>query len=283
MTAFSPKPTNDFAAQWRRVRAVLRAELGERPYSIWIAPIATVSADETRVVLACANEDVRDEVAGRFGQRIADLLATHSGMSRPVDFVSSPAPHFAVVSAPKEAEVSSLDLRFAFLRAKAEGLTRARPGFAPGDDVLRMIAARIPKEARVLEQALERLAHCAAASGEPITMTSAQIWLSGMLRAHNPRISVDEVKRCVSRRYGLQPGDLESKCRRSEVVRPRQIAMYATRVLTGKSFPDIARHFRRDHSTVLHGCQKMAALAAVDPDFAAEFEEIKRSLRDWSH
>ncbi len=282
MPTSSPKQKNDFADIWRRVRAILAADLGERPYALWIAPLSLISADEARIVIACANEDARDAVAERYGQRIADLLARQSGLERAVDFVCPPTPHHAVVAAPQESEVSSFELRFAFLQKRAVRMGHERAGFAVGDDVLRMIAARIPKDARVLEQALDRLAHCSAASGEPVTFESAQIWLSEMLRAYDRRITVEEVKRCVSRRYGLRPGDLESRSRRSEIVRPRQVAMYATRLLTGKSFPDIGRHFDRDHTSVLHSVQKMTTLARTNPEIAAELEEIKRSLRDWT-
>ena len=278
----TPKQKNDFSDVWRRARAILLADLGERPFTLWIAPLALVSADDVRIVIACPNEDARDAVAERYGQKIADLLARQSGIERSVDFVCEPAPYHAVVSAPQGAEISSFELRFAFLQQCAVRMAQEWPGYAAGDDVLRMIAARIPKDSRVLEQALGRLAHCSAASGEPVTFESAQIWLAEMLRAHDRRITVDEVKRCISRRYGLKPGDLESRSRRSEIVRPRQLAMYATRLLTGKSFPDIARHFERDHTTVLYGVEKMAALARTNPEIAAELEEIKRALRDWT-
>lgn len=282
MPTSSPKQKHEFTDIWRRARAVLLADLGERPYAIWIAPLVLVSADEVKIVIACPNEDARDAVAERYGQKIADLLARQSGLERAVDFVCPPMPHLAVVAAPQESEVSSFELRFAFLQRCAIRMAMERPGFAAGDDVLRMVAARIPKDARVLEQALERLAHFSAASGEPVTFESAQIWLAEMLRAYDRRITVEEVKRCVSRRYGLKPGDLESRSRRSEIVRPRQIAMYATRILTRKSFPDIARHFDRDHTTALYAVEKMAALALTNPEIAAEIEEIKRSLRDWT-
>ena len=282
MPTSSPKTQTEFDAFWRRARAILLTDLGERPFALWIAPLSLISADEARVVIACPSEGARDAVAERYGQKIADLLARQSGLERAVDFVCPPAPHHAVVAAPQENEVSSFELRFAFLQRRAARLVHERPGFAVGEDVLRMIAARIPKEARVLEQALERLAHCSAASGEPVTFESAQIWLAEMLRAYDRRITVDEVKRCVSRRYGLRPGDLESRSRRSEIVRPRQLAMYAARLLTRKSFPDIGRHFDRDHTTVLHGVEKIAELALTNPEIAAEIEEIKRSLRDWT-
>jgi chromosomal replication initiation ATPase DnaA len=95
------------------------------------------------------------------------------------------------------------------------------------------------------------------------------------------RTTVDTVKRYVSEKYRLQPGDLESRSRKRDVVRPRQIAMYAARKLTEQSFPQIARRFGpRDHSTVLHGVYVIEQLIAKNPAFAAEIDALMRSIRD---
>lgn len=270
----------DFDGLWRRAREILRAELGERPFLIHIAPLKPISADPQRFAIGCGDDRKRDNVAERYGIRIANLLAQLSGLERAVDFVSEPSRHEAIVSAPSEDEVSSLDLRLAFLEAKAARLAHERPGFAVGGDVLLMIAARIPKDASVLEAALLRLAASSAAEGKAITIASAQAWLADMMRAHNPRVSVERIKRHMTQRYHLRPGDLESKSRRSEIVRPRQLAFYVTRKLTGKSFPDIARHFCRDHSTILHGYEKILALKETNPEIAAELDAIIRALKD---
>lgn len=276
----SDKP-HDFNEIWPRILEILRAELGPRLFSVYIAPLRVMSADEARVALACGSARLRDTIAERFGVRIANLIARYSGFERAVDFVFEPTPQLVVVSTPKDAG-SSLDARFTTLQTIAARLGQAQPGFDIGDDVLRMIAARIPKEASVLEQALQRLVRCCAEAGEPASLANAQVWLREFWRAHDRRITVDEVKRCVSRRYGLKAGELESKSRRSEIVRPRQLAMYMARTLTGKSFPDIGRHFCRDHTTILHGYEKMLGLKETNPEIAAELEAIKRDLRDWS-
>lgn len=270
----------DFDGLWRRAREILRAELGERPFSIHIAPLKPISADVQRCTIGCGDDGKRDTVAERYGIRIANLLAQLSGIERAVDFVSEPSGYEAIVSAPSEDEVSSLDLRLALLEAKAARLARERPGFAVGGDVLLMIAARIPKDGSVLEAALLRLAASSATEGQAITMASAQTWLADMMRAHNPRVSVERIKRYITQRYHLKPDDLESASRRSEIVRPRQLAFYVARKMTGKSFPDLGRHFRRDHSTILHGYEKIVALKETNPEIAAELDAIIRALRD---
>lgn len=95
------------------------------------------------------------------------------------------------------------------------------------------------------------------------------------------RTTVDAVKRYVSEKYNLKAGDLESRCRKREIVRPRQIAMYAARKLTQQSFPQIARKFGpRDHSTVLHGVGLIEEMIARNPTFAAEMDALLRAIRE---
>jgi chromosomal replication initiator protein len=95
------------------------------------------------------------------------------------------------------------------------------------------------------------------------------------------RITVDMIKRQAVIWYKLQQGDLESRSRRREVVRPRQIATFVARQLTGQSYPQIARRFGpRDHTTILHGCQLVEKKMASDASFAAEVEAFMRSIRE---
>lgn len=95
------------------------------------------------------------------------------------------------------------------------------------------------------------------------------------------RVTVDQVKRRATEWYKLQPGDLESRSRKRDVVRPRQIATYVARQLTKQSFPQIARKFGpRDHTTILHGCQLVEELMAIDPAFAADVKAFMHSVRD---
>lgn len=94
------------------------------------------------------------------------------------------------------------------------------------------------------------------------------------------RTTVDFVKRHVTEQYGVTLSDLESKSRKREVVRPRQIAMHIARKLTDQSYPQIARRFSRDHSTILHGDKLIEKMIAENPVFAAEVDTLMRSIRD---
>jgi chromosomal replication initiation ATPase DnaA len=93
------------------------------------------------------------------------------------------------------------------------------------------------------------------------------------------RILIEHIKRVVAEHHKVTTQDLESPCRKRAVVRPRQIAMYFARELSGRSFPEIARRFGgRDHTTSLHGCKKIRLDIAANPLFAAELEAVKRLI-----
>lgn len=79
--------------------------------------------------------------------------------------------------------------------------------------------------------------------------------------------------------FGLRRNDVLSFRRTREIIRPRQIAMYLARQLTRSSLPQIGRYIGgRDHTTVLHGVNKIAELAAVDPAIAGAIADLTARL-----
>jgi len=92
-----------------------------------------------------------------------------------------------------------------------------------------------------------------------------------------PRI--DHVQRVVASHYFMQVRDLLSRRRTKEVVLPRQIAMYLTKMMTLHSLPEIGRRFGgKDHTTVLHAIRKLDAKVANDEAFAAEIEGLRMRI-----
>lgn len=181
-----------------------------------------------------------------------------------------------------EIQAPDADLRFRILQAKAERMMRERPGFAITPDVLRMMAHRIATNARELEGALHCVLIRSGSGTNAITVARAQEWLADFLRAHDRKVTIDEIKKRVAERYRVTVADLESPSRQRAIVRPRQIAMYMCRTLTPRSFPEIGHRFGdRDHTTIIHGCEKIRDLMRLDPEFAAEIESVRLSIRNW--
>ncbi|MDQ8729436.1 helix-turn-helix domain-containing protein [Bradyrhizobium sp. LHD-71] len=101
---------------------------------------------------------------------------------------------------------------------------------------------------------------------------------SGKARSAKPAVS--DILRAVARHYDVRRDDLLATRRTRDVVRPRQVAMYLARQLTAKSFPEIARSFRRDHATVIHAARTVSRLLAHDDELAADIARIREMLED---
>jgi len=85
-------------------------------------------------------------------------------------------------------------------------------------------------------------------------------------RLHAPRIS--EVQVAVASQFGLGVSDMSSPVRARSVARPRQLAMYLARELTGKSLPEIGRLFGdRDHTTVIHAIRAIEKIRREDSEY----------------
>lgn len=82
-----------------------------------------------------------------------------------------------------------------------------------------------------------------------------------------PRVLIADIQEVTARHFRIPVSEMQSSRRGKKFCRPRQVAMYLARELTPKSYPEIGRFFGdRDHTTVLHGCHKIAELILTDPD-----------------
>ena len=89
---------------------------------------------------------------------------------------------------------------------------------------------------------------------------------------------IADVERAVAARFNLTRDQMLGLTRARAVSRPRQIAMFLAREMTGLSLPRIGRHFARDHTTVLHACRRIRALAAKDAGLADAVEGCREIL-----
>ena len=161
-----------------------------------------------------------------------------------------------------------LETRIAILRAKAE-----EQSVPIGSDVLEFIARKVISNIRELEGALNRIVAYANMGGMPISIELAQAVLSNVL--YNPKrrmVTPERIAQAVSDYYGVEMDALKGQKRDRAIVTPRQIAMYLMRAETDVSLLRIGQELGgRDHSTVLHACDK------IDRE-SQENEELRREL-----
>lgn len=148
------------------------------------------------------------------------------------------------------------------------------------DEVLEFIAGRVESNIRELEGALNRLRAKNELIGGRIDLQFAADTLESILPSNAPKaVTAQSIMDAVSQRYNVTVADLQSKKRSKEYTLPRQIAMYLIREMTGLSTTAIGRELGdRDHTTVMHGCEKVSDMLAQDPTFKRNIEEMKESI-----
>ena len=169
---------------------------------------------------------------------------------------------------------TTYELRISILEAKA-----ASAGTPVPARVLEYLAHKITSNVRELEGALNRLVAHANLFGRPVTLESCQEVLHDILRAHDRRVTIEEIQKRVAEHYNMRLADMSSARRARNVARPRQVAMYLAKQLTSRSLPEIGRKFgNRDHTTVMHAVAKVQELMQQDAGFAEDVELLRRML-----
>ncbi len=169
---------------------------------------------------------------------------------------------------------STYELRLGILQAKRAQLNAAVP-----DQVLEFLALKVVSNIRELEGALNRIIAHADVTKVDVTLETTQDVLQDLLRAHDRRITIDEIQRKVAEHYTIRLTDMHSARRARNVARPRQVAMYLAKQLTARSLPEIGRKFGgRDHTTVMHAVRKVEELIGEDPSFAQDVDILRRTL-----
>ena len=168
-----------------------------------------------------------------------------------------------------------LETRIAILRAKAE------EGAVPiSSDVIEFIARKVVSNIRELEGALNRIVAYASMGATPISIELAQAVLSNVM--YNPKkrqITPERIAKAVSEYYGVGLDALKGQKRDKAIVVPRQIAMFLMREETDVSLLRIGAELGgRDHSTVLHACDKITRESAGNDELRREIAAVRELI-----
>jgi chromosomal replication initiator protein len=168
-----------------------------------------------------------------------------------------------------------LETRIAILRAKAE--EQAVP---IGSDVIEFIARKVVSNIRELEGALNRIVAYASMGAMPISIELAQAVLSNVL--YNPKkrvVTPERITQAVADYYGVDPEALRGQRRDRSIVVPRHIAMFLMREETEVSLLRIGAELGgRDHSTVLHACDKIGRESAENDELRREISALRELI-----
>jgi chromosomal replication initiator protein len=152
----------------------------------------------------------------------------------------------------------------------------ARVAISP--PALNMLADELAVSPRELLSAVERLAALARHDRRPIDSDLVRKFLEHELAPR--KLKLDDICRAVGARFGASMSDLRSRSRARRASMSRQCAMLLARELTSSSLEQIGRFFGgRDHSTVVHACQRLAGRLESDADLRSQLNQIRHDLR----
>ena len=156
-----------------------------------------------------------------------------------------------------------LETRIAILRKKIE-----LNSFTVSDEILHFIATQIPTNVREMEGALTRIVAYASLLSTEVTLSIASNVIRDMIGVKQEKpLTVSFIKRKVCDYFSISETELCSKTRTKEVAFARQIGMYLSRELTPVSLPKLGEAFgNRDHTTVMHACDKIKSGIDSDPE-----------------
>lgn len=166
-------------------------------------------------------------------------------------------------------QAPTLELRIAILKSKAEKTGRTVPL-----DVLNLIAQRIQTNVRELEGGLTRVLAMSDFRGLPLTRDVVDAALGEMDLSSDER-PIDEILDVVGSVFGSDAEAILSRSRSRAVALARQVVMYILRTEENYSYPQIGEFIGgRDHSTIMHGIEKISGLLKRDLRFQKQYERV---------
>ncbi len=163
--------------------------------------------------------------------------------------------------------------RIAIVRKKV-----ALHGITLSDESIEYIATAVPGSIRELEGVINSVVCQTQMKGTPPDLAEIRQSLRSFSRPQK-NVSVKHIVSKVAEFYGIDEDSIYEKTRRREVVRPRQVIMYILREDFNVSYPTIGTKLGgRDHTTVIHSCEKVKREVGTDSELAKEIQDIRSFL-----
>lgn len=174
-----------------------------------------------------------------------------------------------------EIERPDIQLRIDILKSKIY-----RDGLSMNDSVVSYIAKNVSSSVRELEGVVNSMMAYSIMDNCEIDIKLAASVIARTVKSEGAELTLDDIVQTICKHFGLKQKDLLSKSRKQNIVQARQLAMHLAKKHLELSFSQIGQRIgKRDHTTVLHACNQVAARLSTDKTFRAEMEEIETQLK----
>ena len=141
------------------------------------------------------------------------------------------------------------------------------------------ISLEISNSIRELVGAVNRIISFSRIYNKLPNLAETKIVLKDLLNINENKVTIDLIQTLVCRFFKISKNEMLSSRRSRYLVRPRQTAIYLTKILTPKSLPEIGREFsNRDHTTIIHSVKTIEKLKENDKDLAENIDKLKNQI-----
>ena len=147
------------------------------------------------------------------------------------------------------------------------------------EEVQKFICSEIKSSIRELVGALNRIVSFSRIYNKAPNLSEARIILKDLINTNENKITIDNIQTIVCRYFKISKNEMLSSRRSRYLVRPRQTAIYLSKMLTSKSLPEIGRCFsNRDHTTVIHSVKTIEKLRKEDNELNLNIDSLKNKI-----
>jgi chromosomal replication initiator protein len=141
------------------------------------------------------------------------------------------------------------------------------------------ISTEITTSIRELVGAINRIVSFSRIYNKAPNLAETKVVLKDLLNISENKVTIDLIQTLVCRFFKISKNEMLSSRRSRYLVRPRQTAIYLTKILTSKSLPEIGREFsNRDHTTIIHSVKTIEKLKEKDPEMVENINKLKNQI-----
>tara|TARA_B100000029_G_scaffold512346_1_gene608723 strand:+ start:186 stop:1607 length:1422 start_codon:yes stop_codon:yes gene_type:complete len=175
---------------------------------------------------------------------------------------------------------SDYELRYKIVKKKIEELKILYSNqIEVSEEVQKFISSEIKTSIRELVGALNRIVSYSRIYSKTPNISEIKIILKDLLNLSENKVNIDQIQTSVCQFFKINKTEMLSSRRSRYLVRPRQTAIYLSKILTSKSLPEIGRAFsNRDHTTVIHSVKTIEKLKKQDTELSVNIDTLKNKI-----
>ena len=151
--------------------------------------------------------------------------------------------------------------------------------FKISQEITDFISSEITTSVRELVGAINRVVSFSRIYKKLPNLAETKVVLKDLLNLYENKVTIDQIQTVVCKFFKISKNEMLSSRRSRYLVRPRQTAIYLTKILTSKSLPEIGREFsNRDHTTIIHSVKTIEKLKVKDLDMVDNINKLKNQI-----